>query len=57
MKNSREATVREYFFGDSKRTLSPHPRSVPFDEIVVFKIIEGIKSPAQIDRRTSLTIV
>ena len=41
MKESREAAIREYFFGDLKRTLSPHPRYVPFDEVVVYKIHEG----------------
>ena len=42
MKDSREASIREYFFGDLKRTLSPHPRSVSFDEAVINKIYQGI---------------
>ncbi|KAG0652712.1 mRNA cleavage and polyadenylation factor clp1 [Hyphodiscus hymeniophilus] len=41
MKESREAAIREYFFGDLKRILNPHPRNVPFDEIVVHKIFEA----------------
>jgi polyribonucleotide 5'-hydroxyl-kinase len=40
-KESREDAIREYFFGDLKRTLSPHPRNVNFDEVVVYKIYEG----------------
>lgn len=47
MKESREAAIREYFFGDLKRTLSPHPRNVGFDEVVVYKIYEGIVTLSQ----------
>jgi polyribonucleotide 5'-hydroxyl-kinase len=38
---SREASIREYFFGDAKRTLSPHTQYINFDEIAIYKIYEG----------------
>ena len=41
MQQAREASIREYFFGDPKRTLSPHNQYVNFDEIVIYKIYEG----------------
>ena len=41
MEQSREASIREYFFGDPKRTLSPHNQYVNFDEVVVYKVYEG----------------
>ncbi|GAB1319291.1 Cleavage polyadenylation factor subunit clp1 [Madurella fahalii] len=37
MKFIREATIKEYFFGDSKRTLSPFTQSVGFDDVAIFK--------------------
>ncbi|KAK3306725.1 Pre-mRNA cleavage complex II protein Clp1-domain-containing protein [Chaetomium strumarium] len=37
MKATREAAIKEYFFGDSKRTLSPFTQSVTFDEVAIFK--------------------
>ena len=40
MQQSREASIREYFFGDPKRTLSPHNQAVGFDEVVVYRIYE-----------------
>ncbi|KAK3940319.1 inositol polyphosphate kinase-domain-containing protein [Diplogelasinospora grovesii] len=40
MQFTREAAIKEYFFGDSKRTLSPFTQSVGFDELVIFKAPE-----------------
>lgn len=40
MQQSHEASIREYFFGDPKRTLSPHNQYANFDEVVVYKIYE-----------------
>ncbi|KAK1752258.1 hypothetical protein QBC47DRAFT_425122 [Echria macrotheca] len=37
MRLSREATIKEYFFGDAKRTLSPLTQSVSFDDVAIFK--------------------
>lgn len=44
MKFSREAAIKEYFFGDAKRTLSPFTQSVGFDEVAIFKAPEGMSS-------------
>ena len=48
MQQSREAAIREYFFGDPKRTLSPHTQYVNYDEIVVYKIYERKFDPLPI---------
>lgn len=44
MRQSQELAIREYFFGDSKRTLSPHTQNVNFDDITIYRIREG-KNP------------
>ncbi|RAL59583.1 hypothetical protein DID88_006442, partial [Monilinia fructigena] len=41
MHQLRDATIKEYFFGDAKRTLSPHTQVVNFDELSIFKIREA----------------
>lgn len=41
MQQSREASIKEYFFGDAKRTLSPHTQQVDFDSITVYKVREA----------------
>jgi polyribonucleotide 5'-hydroxyl-kinase len=41
MQFSREASIKEYFFGDSKRTLSPFTQSVSYDDIAIFKAPDG----------------
>jgi polyribonucleotide 5'-hydroxyl-kinase len=41
MRQTREAAIREYFFGDPKRTLSPHTQQVNFDDATIYKIREG----------------
>lgn len=41
MLQSREMGVKEYFFGDIKRTLSPHTQQVNFDDVTIYKILEG----------------
>ncbi|RDW69328.1 mRNA cleavage and polyadenylation factor [Coleophoma cylindrospora] len=40
MQKSREAAIKEYFFGDVKRTLSPHTQQVDFDSLTIYKIRE-----------------
>ncbi|KAI9883504.1 MAG: hypothetical protein M1823_004721 [Watsoniomyces obsoletus] len=40
MKQLRQVQIREYFFGDIKRTLSPHMQQLEFDSVVIFKIHE-----------------
>lgn len=37
----QELSIREYFFGDSKRTLSPHTQQINFDEAIIYQIREG----------------
>ncbi|KAK3353269.1 Pre-mRNA cleavage complex II protein Clp1-domain-containing protein [Lasiosphaeria hispida] len=41
MRFTREATIKEYFFGDSKRTLSPSTQLVSFDDVAIFKAPEA----------------
>ncbi|POS83130.1 hypothetical protein EPUL_003438 [Erysiphe pulchra] len=38
LKQSRESSVKEYFFGGPNSTLSPHTLQINFDEISIFKI-------------------
>lgn len=38
MKQTREAATREYFFGDVKRTLSPHIQQIDFSALTIYKI-------------------
>ncbi|AEO61036.1 hypothetical protein MYCTH_2310812 [Thermothelomyces thermophilus ATCC 42464] len=37
MKFTFDAAIKEYFFGDAKRTLSPFTQSVSFDDVTIFK--------------------
>lgn len=41
LKRSREASIKEYFFGDTKRTLSPSTQSVSFDDVAIFRAPDG----------------
>lgn len=38
--HSREAVIKEYFFGDAKRTLSPQIQQVDFDNLVIYKLAD-----------------
>ncbi|KAI9827179.1 MAG: Cleavage polyadenylation factor subunit clp1 [Thelocarpon impressellum] len=40
LRQARQAQVREYFFGDARRTLSPHTQQVDFGQVTVYKIHE-----------------
>lgn len=42
MQQSREASIKEYFFGDIKRTLSPHTQQIVFDDVTIYKIRDGM---------------
>lgn len=42
MQQTQEAAIKEYFFGDSKSTLSPHTLQINFDDATIYKIREGI---------------
>jgi polyribonucleotide 5'-hydroxyl-kinase len=38
--HSREAVIKEYFFGDAKRTLSPQIQQVDFSSLVIYKLAD-----------------
>jgi polyribonucleotide 5'-hydroxyl-kinase len=42
MQQTQEAAIKEYFFGDSKSTLSPHTQQMGFDDVTIYKIREGV---------------
>lgn len=57
MKFTREAAIKEYFFGDAKRTLSPFTQSVSFDDVAIFKTPDGMyRSDAPDYGSRSLTV-
>ncbi|SPJ74003.1 related to cleavage/polyadenylation factor IA subunit [Fusarium torulosum] len=41
LQHVREAAIKEYFFGDSKRTLSPLIQQVDFDNVIVYHNSDG----------------
>ncbi|KPM34219.1 mRNA cleavage and polyadenylation factor CLP1 [Neonectria ditissima] len=41
MQHWREAAIKEYFFGDTRRTLSPLIQQVDFDNVVIYKSAES----------------
>ena len=41
-RQNREAAIKEYFFGDSKRTLSPSLQVISFDDVAIFKAPDGM---------------
>lgn len=45
MQLSQEAAVKEYFFGDAKRTLSPFTQQVDFDGVFIYKAPERKRPP------------
>ncbi|KAK0637068.1 Pre-mRNA cleavage complex II protein Clp1-domain-containing protein [Bombardia bombarda] len=40
-RSDREEAIREYFFGDLKKTLSPFTHLVSYDELAIFRLPEG----------------
>lgn len=40
-----EACIREYFFGDAKRTLDPYTQQVDFDALTVYRLPDGMSPP------------
>ena len=36
--HSREAVIKEYFFGDARRSLSPQIQQVDFDSLVIYRL-------------------
>lgn len=41
-RQNREAAIKEYFFGDSKRTLSPSLQVISYDDVAIFKAPDGM---------------
>jgi polyribonucleotide 5'-hydroxyl-kinase len=41
LKQSRETAIREYFFGEPKRTLSPYTMTVNFDDLNIWNVGQG----------------
>lgn len=41
----REQIIKEYFFGDAKRTLSPQIQQVDFDSLIIYKVADGTSAP------------
>lgn len=44
MQHAREAAIKEYFFGDSRRTLSPQIQQVDFGSVIIYKVSDGTSS-------------
>ncbi|KAG6037763.1 hypothetical protein E4U41_004792 [Claviceps citrina] len=40
--HSREQAIKEYFFGDARRTLSPQIQQVDFDALVIYKASDSL---------------
>lgn len=47
IQHEREAVIKEYFFGDARRTLSPQNQQVDFDSIVIYKAPDCTEPPFQ----------
>lgn len=43
MQQTCEGAMKEYFFGDDKRILSPHNQYINFDDPLIYKISDGNK--------------
>ena len=41
---ARQAQIRSYFFGDARRTLSPHTQVVDFSQLAIYKVKDGSSS-------------
>ena len=46
MKQVRETAIREYFFGEPKRTLSPYTMTVGLDDVKVWRVGTGTSPPS-----------
>jgi polyribonucleotide 5'-hydroxyl-kinase len=54
LKQTRQAAIREYFFGEANRTLSPHTQQVDFGQLLVYKITERKLLPCRRQKKTGL---
>lgn len=55
LRQYRQAQIREYFFGDSKSTLSPHTQQVDFNQLSIYKIAECKAHYYRLPQSLSLT--
>lgn len=46
MQGVTEAAVKEYFFGDVRRSLNPHTQQISFEAVNIWKVVEGLFFPA-----------
>lgn len=46
MQGVTEAAVKEYFFGDARRSLNPHTQQISFEAVSIWKVVEGPFFPA-----------
>jgi len=46
MRQARETAIREYFFGEPKRTLSPYTMTVGLDDVKVWRVGTGMFPPS-----------
>jgi polyribonucleotide 5'-hydroxyl-kinase len=44
LKQGRETVIKEYFFGEPKRTLSPYTMTVSFDDLHIWRVGQGMPS-------------
>lgn len=42
MREMREASIKEYFFGNEKSNLSPQTQQINFDDATIYKIRDGM---------------
>lgn len=49
----REQIIKEYFFGDAKRTLSPQIQQVDFDTLTIYKVAGGADEAALVREQPS----
>lgn len=57
MRHSRQAQIREYFFGDAKNTLSPHTLQLDFSQLTIYKIAQREPPPLLSSLPTPPTIL
>ncbi|KAK0726340.1 Pre-mRNA cleavage complex II protein Clp1-domain-containing protein [Apiosordaria backusii] len=55
--STRKALIKDYFFGDSKRALSPSVQSFSFDDVVIFRAVDGpdLDDPTQVLERAEIS--
>ena len=41
LQRTRESVIKEYFFGESRKTLSPQIQQVDVDSVVIYRVPEG----------------